>query len=97
MTETGEKRSYHHDRAPERSHLTDKISTCDIIFIDILSLERIYTLVKSLHFDSHTLKNEDKVLHVKYFRNIGNYNFLLCKKDRTDDLQGLVLRTLRTY
>ena len=45
--------------------------------------------------DAHPLQENDQILHIQNLRNIGDGHLLLGQKHSADDLQGLILRTLR--
>ena len=94
--ESSEERSYNHNGATEFCTLRHKVCTHDIVSINLISLEGIYTFVVTRNFHAHAFKKENEVFDIQDLRDIGNLHLLLCKKYRTDDLQGLIFCTLRS-
>ena len=94
LAETGQKRTDNHNRTTELRTFSDEILAHDVISIDLISLECIYTFVVTGHLHAHAFQQKDQILDVQNLRNIRYLHLFLGKKNCTDDLQGLIFGTL---
>ena len=96
LSETCKERADNHHRTTEFCTLPDKVLTHDIFTVNLVRLECVHSLLMTGHLDSHAFQKKYQILDVKNFRNIRNLYRFLSQKHRTDDLQRLILGTLRS-
>ena len=94
-SETGQEWSDHHNGATQFGTARNKIHTHYIVSIDLVGLEGIDALLATGHLDTHALKKKNQILHIQDLRNVGNSHLLLSQKHSADNLQRLILCSLR--
>ncbi len=95
--EAGQKRSDNHHRTTELGAFSDKVPACNIFSINLIRLKSILSLLMAGDLDAHPFKQKDKIPYIQNLRNVFNGHRLPGQKNRTDNLQGFILRPLRPY
>ena len=96
FAEAGQERAADHHRAAERGAELDELGAAHVVAVEGGRLEGVFALFVTGYRYPHLLEEPDKVLHVQDFRNVGDAYRLVCEKHCAEDLQRLVLCTLRS-
>ena len=95
LPESCQNRSCQHYRTPQRSAFADKFIALDIGCVDVVGPEAEIPPGMPCHSDTHTFEKANEVHYVQDFRNVGDSHLILGEKSRTNDLECLILGTLR--
>ena len=95
LPESCQNRSCQHYRTPQRSAFADKFIALDIGCVDVVGPEAEIPPGMPCHRDSHPLEQADEVHYVQDFGYVGDSHLILGEKSRTNDLECLILGTLR--
>ena len=96
LAHAGQQRSYHHHRATQLGTLLHKLVTLKIVHVQTVGLEGIGTVAASLHLHANVLQQLDEVVDVADVGDIMDGYCLGGEQRCTDDLQCLVLGSLRS-
>ena len=94
-SETAQERSDEHHGAAQSRAAAHEFEAFDICGVNSVGLEGVLPLRQALHLDAHPLEHADEILDVEYLRYIGDPHFPGGQEHCADDLQGLVLGSLR--
>ena len=95
LAETGKKRTSNHDGTAQRSAFLHELGGSHVAAVDLIGLEGVFALGMALNLDTHALEQFDEVAHVQDFRDVADAHRLSGEEDGAENLQGLVLCSLR--
>ena len=105
---TCQQRSYEHDASSQCGSFLGKLSALQRGYIHILGTERVFAALVSkllagcllrdlLHLYAYKRQKLYQTVDIAYIWYVVYDYLFLCQQDRTDHLQGFVLRSLRLY
>ena len=95
LAEATQQRAYHQHTAPKRGTFLHERHTVEVGKVELVGLKREVTLRMSRHFHTDFLQQLDEVIDVEYLGNVLDSDRVGRQQRGTDDLQCLVLGSLR--
>src|SRR5262249_39588620 len=91
-----QQRPYDHDGTAQCRCLFFKIGGINKIKIYFISFKYKFTVRFFFHVHTHVLQQLNELVYITYIGNVTDGNFFRCKKGCADNLQGLILGSLRS-